>query len=156
MDVYTEQEKEFLKTKIMAVMSDAEDVRSDNTDIFAYNRSRDSSIAVSKRVIELLNKADRDRLYQRCIDDLCFMSGVYEALRSGKFTSAFQASGSESETGSPEVLVIFHFPAGSASLSEAKKTIGTKGISTLSLIRAETTYMNLNLLPAHFPKTPNA
>lgn len=99
LDVYTEQEKEFLKTKIMAVMSDAEDVRSDNTDIFAYNRSRDSSIAVSKSVIELLNKADRDRLYQRCIDDLCFMSGVYEALRSGKFTSAFQASGSESETG---------------------------------------------------------
>ncbi|MBX7042919.1 MAG: hypothetical protein K1X85_08450 [Ignavibacteria bacterium] len=97
--VYTVREKEFLKTMIMAVMSDAEDVKSDNTDIFAYNRSRDSSIAVSKRVVELLNKADRSMLFQMCIDDLCFMSGLYEALRSGKFTSAFQASGSESEAG---------------------------------------------------------
>ncbi len=97
--VYTEQEKEFLRTKIMAVMSDAGDVRQDNTDIFAYNRSRDSSIAVSKRVIELLNKADRDKLYQRCFDDLCYMSGLYEALRSGKFENEFDETGNANEAG---------------------------------------------------------
>lgn len=83
--VYTADEKKFLKEKILAVMADAEDIKADNTDIFSYNRARDSSISVSKRVVELLGKADRKSIFDNAYSDLLFVLELARRLRSNGF-----------------------------------------------------------------------
>jgi hypothetical protein len=82
---YLKDEKKFLKEKVLAVMSDAEDIKTDNSDIFAYNRARDSSLAVSKRVVELLNKSDKRELFQKSFDHFLFLFQIYSDAKAGKF-----------------------------------------------------------------------
>jgi hypothetical protein len=78
------RKENFLKNKVLSVMSDPEEDRGDNSDIFRYNAARDSSIAASKRVIELLNKADKKILYQKCYEELKFMLTLYADAKNGK------------------------------------------------------------------------
>ncbi len=83
---YTAEEKQIIFTKIGAVLSDAEDIKTDNKDIFAYNRARDSSIAISKRITELLGKCDKMTLYDQCADDFMIFYSLYRKISDGGFS----------------------------------------------------------------------
>ncbi len=87
---YSREERNFLKNKVLSVMSDPEEDRGDNSDIFRYNAARDSSIATSKRVIELLNKADKKILYQKCYDEFKFMLALFTDAKNGKLKTLLE------------------------------------------------------------------
>lgn len=87
---YSKVEREFLKKKVLSVMTDADEEREDNSDIFKYNAARDSSIATSKRVVELLNKADKNLLYQKCYDELRFLLAIYFEAKNGKLKTLLE------------------------------------------------------------------
>jgi len=82
---FTIEERNFLNKKVLSAMSDADDDKGDNTDIFKFNAARDSSIANSKRTIELLNRTDKKVLYQKCYDELRFFLLLFEQSKNGRF-----------------------------------------------------------------------
>jgi hypothetical protein len=87
---YSREERNFLKKKVLSVMSDPGEDRGDNSDIFQYNAARDSSIAASKRVIELLNRANKKILYQKCYDELKFVLALFAEAKSGKLNTLLE------------------------------------------------------------------
>ncbi|MGB3017390.1 MAG: HEAT repeat domain-containing protein [Ignavibacteria bacterium] len=89
---YSREERNFLKNKVLSVMSDPGEDRGDNSDIFRYNAARDSSIASSKRVIELLNKADKKKLHQKCFDEFKFMLALFAEAKNGKLKTLLDDS----------------------------------------------------------------
>lgn len=62
--IFSKDEKSYLSKHIYSIFSDTEGEEGSSTDIFKYNRQRDSSIAVSRKTMEVLEKIDRSKLAQ--------------------------------------------------------------------------------------------
>lgn len=78
---FGKDEKEYLRQRVFSVLSEDQSEGPPDTDIFEYNRSRDSSIANSKKVIELLNIADKSSLYGNSFSDFVSLFRLYEQLK---------------------------------------------------------------------------
>lgn len=52
---FSKDELKFLSKNLMSVISESENEDNNNSDIFKFNKARDSSIAVSKRTLDILN-----------------------------------------------------------------------------------------------------
>ncbi len=52
---FSKDELKFLSRNMMSVISESENEDNNNSDIFKFNKARDSSIAVSKRTLDILN-----------------------------------------------------------------------------------------------------
>ncbi len=89
---FSKEERDFLRRKVLSAMADADEDKGDNTDIFRYNAARDSSIANSKRTIELLNRTDKRLLYQKCYDELRFFLSLFEETKKGRFSKLLDDS----------------------------------------------------------------
>jgi hypothetical protein len=58
-----EKERSFLSKNILSILEEAEDDPQTNFDVFAYNRSRDSSISISLKTMDILSKLEKERIY---------------------------------------------------------------------------------------------
>ena len=61
--VVTDEEKQFLSEHLLSILEESNDDPQTNFDILAYNRARDSSISISLKTMDILNKLDRQRIY---------------------------------------------------------------------------------------------
>ncbi len=61
--VITDEEKQFLFEHLLSILEESDDDPQTNFDILAYNRARDSSISISLKTMDILNKLDRQRIY---------------------------------------------------------------------------------------------
>lgn len=81
MKIYSPDEISFLDKKLLSILEESDDDDGSNTDIFKFNQSRDSSIAVSKRVMELLCKLDRNKIAGSSSEDFYFCYELYKYLK---------------------------------------------------------------------------
>jgi hypothetical protein len=60
---YSSEEINFLKLNLFSLFEESDKDDPSNYDIFKFNKARDSSIAVSKKTMDLLNKLDKKDIY---------------------------------------------------------------------------------------------
>lgn len=77
MKVFTKDEISFLQKNLLSIIEESDDDDPSNTDIFKFNAARDSSWAISRRTVELLNKLDRELIYRYSIQDIDFFYNLY-------------------------------------------------------------------------------
>jgi len=53
---FTAEEKKFLIANLLSIISETENEDDNNSDIFKFNKARDSTLKISKRTMDLLNK----------------------------------------------------------------------------------------------------
>jgi hypothetical protein len=75
--VFSKEETSFLGKNVLSVIEDTDKDDPSNMDIFRFNRARDSSIAVSKRTVDLLNKLKRESIYKFSMEDFDFYYQLY-------------------------------------------------------------------------------
>ena len=82
----TQDEINYLEKNLMSLISESENESGDNSDIFRYNIARDSSIAVSKKTLDILSKINpigiSDLVYD--LRNLGFVSKLYKLLGDNK------------------------------------------------------------------------
>src|SRR5207247_4456806 len=64
LEVFSKEEISFLEKNLLSIIEDTDKDDPSNMDIFKFNQARDSSIAISKRTIDLLSKLNRDLIYK--------------------------------------------------------------------------------------------
>ncbi|MEO6694387.1 MAG: hypothetical protein ABIO41_04215, partial [Ignavibacteria bacterium] len=76
------EEEQFLNLNLMSLISEIENEDGNNTEIFKFNRARDSSIAVSKKTLDILSELDLNRLIDKSLNDFIFCYSEYYKLKS--------------------------------------------------------------------------
>ena len=56
---FSKDDKIYLSNYLMSLISESESEGGNNSDIFAFNRERDSSMNISRKTMDILNKVDR-------------------------------------------------------------------------------------------------
>ncbi|MBS1553024.1 MAG: HEAT repeat domain-containing protein [Bacteroidetes bacterium] len=88
---FSKDELKFLSGNLMSVIAESENEDNNNSDIFRFNKARDSSIAVSKRTLDILSKEIVSDNIKEHITDAGTVYQIY------KFLSASRISFSEEE-----------------------------------------------------------
>lgn len=83
---FSKDELKFLSVNLMSVISETENEDNNNTDIFRFNKARDSSIAVSKRTLDILNRESVFDFTAHCLNDAEIVYDLYELLSSAKIS----------------------------------------------------------------------
>lgn len=78
--VFSNEEQVFLEKNLLSIISETDKDDGSNTDIFRFNRSRDSSIAVSKRTLDILSKESYLNASGENIIDACICFGIFTAV----------------------------------------------------------------------------
>ena len=78
--VFSKEELVFLENNLLSIISETDKDDGINTDIFRFNRSRDSSIAVSKRTLDILSKESFLNMAGENIIDACICFGIFTAV----------------------------------------------------------------------------
>lgn len=87
-ELFTQEEFTFLLKNLMSIISESENEDNNNSDIFKFNKARDSTISVSKKTLELL---DRYSLIQSLYSSTHFVSygfSLYERLQKFNFDNS--------------------------------------------------------------------
>jgi hypothetical protein len=84
LSIYSKDEVKFLNRNLFSIFEDAENEDPANFDIFKFNRARDSSIAISKRTMDLLARLDKNSIYKNSKLQFEFCYKLYELLKPGK------------------------------------------------------------------------
>jgi hypothetical protein len=63
-----QEEIKIIDDDLLSIFEEEDDNDTVNVDIFKYNQMRDSSIAISKKVVNILNEIDKKRIYQNNIN----------------------------------------------------------------------------------------
>lgn len=71
-------EKQILYKNLLSIFEDSDEDNGSSTNIFRFNLQRDSSIAVSKRVVDILSKNYNDEIINNSITQLDFCLSQYE------------------------------------------------------------------------------
>ncbi|MCB0728937.1 MAG: hypothetical protein KDD00_15840, partial [Ignavibacteriae bacterium] len=73
-NVMSKEDKIYLNKNLLSIISESEDAGSDNSNIFKYNRDRDSSILISKKTLDILDKLDIDKITKMSLENFksCF------------------------------------------------------------------------------------
>lgn len=78
--VFTKSEYKYLQKNLMSIFEDSEeDITADN-DVLKYNILRDSSIATSKKTMDILSKMPLDDMIWAYLSDLNFAYEIYQEL----------------------------------------------------------------------------
>ena len=82
---FSREDKAYLNKYLMSIISETETENGDNSDIFVFNRHRDSGMFISRNTLGLLNKINRTEIKQNSY--LCFknMFELYSRLSSHNF-----------------------------------------------------------------------
>ena len=85
--LYSSAEIDFLKKNLLSLVSESDDNNDNgsNSDIFKFNRERDSSIIVSKKIMDLLSKTDRGDVINNPTRDYTDCYYIYDQLSANKF-----------------------------------------------------------------------
>lgn len=86
---FSKEERDFLSKHLFSLISDGEteDEGNTNSDIFKFNQARDSSIAVSKRTMDLLSSKYSDEVLNNSVNDFNYCYSLFLAFQ--KNTSHF-------------------------------------------------------------------
>ncbi len=103
-DNFSSDEKLFLQNNLLSIIGESENEDNNNSDIFKFNKARDSSIAVSKRTMDILNKdaiitGVNDRVYDA---EYCYKLYKYLSEKINSFDS-----GNEDEINNDEATGSF-------------------------------------------------
>lgn len=78
---YSKEESDFIKKNLMSLISSTDDdERADNTNIFRYNATRDSSITTSKKTIDLLSKTDFNSILNTGMSDFIHCEKIFDRI----------------------------------------------------------------------------
>jgi len=67
----------FLEKNLLSIIEETDKDDPSNMDIFKFNAARDSSFAISKRTLDLLDKLNRELIYKYSIQDLDFFHNLF-------------------------------------------------------------------------------
>lgn len=87
LSLFTANELSYLNENLLSLISESENDDGNNTDIFKFNRARDSSIAVSRRTLDILNKKEVTEKVNAMLSDAGFCFDFYESLNESSFDS---------------------------------------------------------------------
>ena len=59
---YSKDDRAYLTKYLMSIISESEDVEGSNSDIFLFNKERDSSMAISRNTMDILSRIDRSAI----------------------------------------------------------------------------------------------
>ena len=74
---YSHNELRFLRDNLFSIIEESENEDGSNTDIFKFNKARDSSIETSRKTMELLAKIDLDKVTNISSSDFSFCYELY-------------------------------------------------------------------------------
>src|SRR4030095_3240821 len=75
--IYSNDELTFLRKNLFSIIEDTDSEDDSNVDIFKFNKTRDSSIATSKKTMDLLAKIDMEKVISGSFDDYNFCYQLY-------------------------------------------------------------------------------
>ncbi|MEO8665259.1 MAG: HEAT repeat domain-containing protein [Ignavibacteria bacterium] len=75
--VFSEEEISFLRKNLLSIFAGSESEEGNNSDIFKFNHERDSSISISKRTLDILNKVNRNSVFINSWKDFVFANEVF-------------------------------------------------------------------------------
>ncbi|MBS1518888.1 MAG: hypothetical protein JSS91_12430 [Bacteroidetes bacterium] len=78
---FSEQERKFISKNLFSIISDSEEEDGSSTDIFKFNEARDSSIAVSKRTMDILSSHYSNEMIKENLSEFIFCSTLFEILK---------------------------------------------------------------------------
>ncbi|MGH2574683.1 MAG: hypothetical protein ACRDFC_03175, partial [Ignavibacteria bacterium] len=82
--VFSKEEILFLSENLLSIIEETDKDDPNNLDIFKFNKARDSSISVSKRTMDLLNKVNRELISKNSFKDFEFYYQLYEFVNENK------------------------------------------------------------------------
>jgi hypothetical protein len=80
---FDKDEKEILSKNVLSIFEESDDDDGSNSNIFKFNVKRDSSISISKRVVDVLSKFYNDEIINNSIAQLVFCLNEYENWNNG-------------------------------------------------------------------------
>ncbi|MDQ3019328.1 MAG: hypothetical protein M3R36_01980 [Bacteroidota bacterium] len=81
----TKTELNFLSKNLMSLISETDVDNGSNSDIFKFNRARDSSTWISRMTLDLLSKISKLNIYSN-VSSFDFCSALYDKLKEDKFS----------------------------------------------------------------------
>lgn len=76
--VFSVEEKQYLKKHLLSIIEESENDDLSNFDILKYNLERDSAIAVSKNVMDILSKLNMETLKQISYSNFSYCEDIYK------------------------------------------------------------------------------
>jgi hypothetical protein len=82
---FTKDEIKFLNSNLYSILDETDKDNESTKDIFKFNETRDLSIEISRKTMELLAKLDKERIYENSIIQLQYILKIFEYASSNKF-----------------------------------------------------------------------
>lgn len=80
-NIFNKSEVKFLDKNLMSIIEESDNDDGANTDIFKYNAARDSSMLISKQVMDLLSKINQDLIFKNSQNAFKFCYEQYGSLK---------------------------------------------------------------------------
>lgn len=77
---YSKEDRAYLSKYLMSIISESEDAEGSNSDIFLFNKERDSSIAISRNTMDILSRIDRALIRSNSFYNFKTMLDLYSNL----------------------------------------------------------------------------
>ncbi len=107
----SKEEKSYLSKNLLSLISESEteDGGNDNSDIFKFNRARDSSISVSKRTLDILSDVRFTSDFNHNIEDLIICYKLFSDLSADNFLNNNSGDEKEINNGNVQGKFIYYY-----------------------------------------------
>lgn len=81
---FTDQDLKLLQANLFTLFTNSSQDAPENFDIYKLNNSEDSSAVITKTVLDILNKANRELIYKNSVSDFIFYYQLYKFINENK------------------------------------------------------------------------
>lgn len=77
---YSKEDRAYLNKYLMSIISESEDAEGSNSDIFLFNKERDSSMVISRNTMDILSRIDRSVIRSNSFYNFRSILGLYNKI----------------------------------------------------------------------------